>query len=139
MPMSAYAIAREDGHAVTIGATAPLGFFVSRATALFAGRDRTRVAVFFTRTGSFFNEILRSVRSTLSRYCVERAGVCGFLTRTAIPPSLTVRLAVLLDPAKELPRERLTDGVCNRRQGPELESRPGCKREELPRREPSIS
>ena len=107
--MSPYVIVREAGHPFVTG-TAPAGLFALRATVCFVERDCIRLAARFIRTGIFLNESLRSVRSTLSRYCDERAGVRGLVTGTAI---LLLRLAVCFDPAKALPHEHRGNGARN--------------------------
>src|SRR5215831_15316019 len=83
MPMSAGATARHDGHPFLTDAALP-DFAVSRAASFLAEREGTRLLAFFTRTDIFLNETLRSDRSTLSRYRIERAGACAFLTRTVL-------------------------------------------------------
>jgi|SRR5215471_8351784 len=83
MPTSAGATGRKDGHPFVTDAALP-DFVVSRAASFFAERDGTRLFAFFTRTDIFLNETLRSDRSTLSRYRIERAGGCAFLTRTVL-------------------------------------------------------
>ena len=91
MPMSASATGPKDRHPfVTDAFQDPV---VSRAASFFAGRGRTRLFAFFRRTDIFFNETLRSDRSTLSRYRIERAGGCAFLTRTSFF-STTFRVAL---------------------------------------------
>ena len=91
MAVSAGAAARKDGHRFVTHAFADL---VWRAASFFAERDRTRLFAFFRRTDIFLNETRRSDRSTLSRYRIERAGSCPFLTApsfflTDLPRGLT--------------------------------------------------
>src|SRR6516165_3933015 len=82
MAMSAGAAARKDGQAfVTHAFQDPI---VSRAPSCFAERNRARFLAFFARTEIFFNETLRSDRSTLSRYRIERVGRCAFFTPTVL-------------------------------------------------------
>ena len=78
---SASAPARKDDHPFVTDAL--LDLVVSRAASFFAERGRTRLCTFFARTDIFLKETLRSDRSTLSRYRIERAGSCTFLTRTS--------------------------------------------------------
>ena len=81
MAMTAGATTRTDGRPFVAAAFWDLA--VSRAAFFFAERARTRLFTVFARTDIFLNETLRSDRSTLSRYRIERAGSCTFLTRTS--------------------------------------------------------
>jgi hypothetical protein len=63
--ISASATTGKDRHPLVSDAF--LDLVVSRAASFFAERGRTRLVAFFTRTDIFFNETLRSDRSTLSR------------------------------------------------------------------------
>src|SRR5215471_16247523 len=96
--MSAVAPARTDGHPfVTDAFPDPV---VSRAASFFAERDRTRLRTFFTRTDIFLSETLRSDRSTLSRYRIERAGGCAFFTRTVLLLNAPFRVGLTPVPSK---------------------------------------
>ena len=90
MPISASAPGHKGRHPFV--ADAFLDPVASRALSFFAERGRTRLFAFFRRTDIFLNETLRSDRSTLSRYRIERAGGCTFLTRPSFFSS-TFRVA----------------------------------------------
>jgi hypothetical protein len=90
--ISASAPVSKDGHPFVTDAF--LDLVGSRAASFFAERGRTRLFTVFARTDIFLNETLRSDRSTLSRYRIERAGSCTFLTRTQPSKGAAPRPAV---------------------------------------------
>jgi hypothetical protein len=92
MMISASATTRKDGHPLVTHVFVDL--VVSRLASFFAERGRTRLFTVFARTDIFLNETLRSDRSTLSRYRIERAGSCTFLTRTQPSKGAAPRPAV---------------------------------------------